>query len=170
MISGNIHSYARSLNNPEQLDMLKQHVDLSSIIADITADKDETRQKLAADKKRRQADTAAKKAAAAEKDKNKALELLPGTKIDISKGLDHVLKLSVARKRDIVKYKYDHNVGLAKIKEELDGFLTERMSLLSSDATAESTTAAAVLHAAIPNVGAMLEETTLTVNKEEQSG
>jgi hypothetical protein len=161
MISGNIHSYARALNNPEQLEMLKEHVDLYSIIADITADRDDTRKKQSEDKRTRQAAALAKKTAAAEKDKQKQVELLPGMEIDVAKGLEHVLKLSVSRKKNIAKYMYGITVGLAKMKnEELDAFLREEMEddLVSANETTDNSTTVPVLHSTTPSAGAMLEE------------
>jgi hypothetical protein len=152
MITGNIHSYARSMNNPDQLEDIKEYATLSSILAELAADKDETRKRLAQEKEKQQQERAAKKAAQAEKDKKKAEELLPGIEQDIEKGLEHVLKLSVSKKKDILKYKYGVTSGLAKMnKEALDAYLRDKIEQVSATATEDNTNTGTALHSTASN-------------------
>jgi hypothetical protein len=172
IVSCNINSYSRSMNNPEQLAMIQDYADLSACVADVVAERDEARRQQVQDRERIIAARAVKKAAAIDKDKKRAMELLPGIESDIEKGIDHVLKLSVTRKKDIVRYKYEVVNGLGRWKkEDFDTYLRERIEILvSSSVTADSSTTAAVLHSTIPSAGVMLEDQTITNDQEQRSG
>jgi hypothetical protein len=172
VISCNINSYSRSMNNPHQLAMIQDYADLSACVADVVAERDENRRQQVQGREQIVAARAEKKAAALEKDKKKALELLAGIDSDTEKGIEHVLKLPVARKKDIVRYKYEVVSGLARWKkEDFDTYLKENIeSLVSSSLTVDISTTAAVLHSTSPTAGAMLEDATVSHDQEKQSG
>ena len=107
MIAGNAASYCRSLNNPEQLKLIKEVsqmcANLALIEEDVLAAKDASKQK----KKDAAADKEAKRLKAIEDFKKEKETLMPGLVADVSKGVEHFDTLKVPRIKELLKYYYE---------------------------------------------------------------
>ena len=77
-ITGNVSSYSRLLNGPEQLDRLKDHCELTSVIASLFAEEKEAKEAKAAAKKQDEADKGKKKAIRAQQFTDEREKRLPG--------------------------------------------------------------------------------------------
>ena len=105
--------YCRSLNNPEQLEKIKEVSQLSANLALIETD---VLNEKEASKKKKEDEAAAKdakKTKAVKEFKKKRLELLPKMVEDVNKGVEHLKTLTVARIKELLKYYYeDQTEGL----------------------------------------------------------
>lgn len=109
-INGNVNSYSRVLNNPKQLDMIKEYCDLGATLAEISTERSEKRKENALKRTVEEKSRAAKKAANEVSEQAKREELLPGLQADYAKGLDSILKLKNERLRELVKYFFEKQV------------------------------------------------------------
>lgn len=105
MVSGNINSYARILNGPEQLESIKTYNQLAASMAVVRRERDERTVAAKEKKKQDEAEKAAKKAE--KRRRRKELEdmqrLGPICEEHVGKGLDHVLGSKVDQRREILK-------------------------------------------------------------------
>ena len=113
-IEGNVNSYARILNGPQQLERIKTFNDLASSIATLHKEKEAADEKAKEDKKEKDKDKADKKADKDRKAKEEHVELAPGCKDDVEKGIDHVLTLKQDRRKQILKIHFGVS-GLSKM-------------------------------------------------------
>lgn len=126
MVSGNINSYARILNGPQQLDKICTYNDLA---ASMTTYKNEKAQRdeIARDQKKKSDEE--KVARKAEKERQEAEEnarLLPICQAQVQLGLEHVLKLIVKQKKNILKLVFDHpDFKPGMLKADCDKLLKE---------------------------------------------
>ena len=102
-IEGNVNSYARILNGPEQLKRIKTFNRLSASIATYQREKQAEKEEAMEKKKQIEADKAHKKAEKEHETKKKNSELAPGCKIDVDMGINHILSLKNPRRREILK-------------------------------------------------------------------
>ena len=114
-IEGNVNSYARILNGPQQLERIKTFNDLASSIATLHKEKDAADEKAKEEKKKQDTEKSKKKADKEEKARVEHVELAPGCKADVEKGLAHVLTLKNDRRKQILKIHFGHSSGLSKI-------------------------------------------------------
>lgn len=116
MIEGNVYSYARILNGPQQLERIKTFNDLSASIATLQREKQAADEEAKKKKKEGQADKTAEKKAEQERiAKEEHGKLAPDCEADVAKGIDHVLTLTNPRRKLILKIHFDHTSGLSKM-------------------------------------------------------
>jgi len=99
---------------PQQLDRIKTFNDLASSIATLNKEKEAADEKAKEDKKEKDKDKADKKAEKDRKAKEEHVELAPGCKDDVEKGIDHVLTLKQDRRKQILKIHFGVS-GLSKM-------------------------------------------------------
>jgi hypothetical protein len=103
-VSGNVNSYARLLNGPQQLDKIQTYNDLAATMAELKRDKDrqqeEKREKKAEEDQAKAARKAEKEASAIAR----AAELEPVCEMQVNKGIAYVLALNLPEKKDIIRY------------------------------------------------------------------
>jgi hypothetical protein len=99
-IEGNVNSYARILNGPQQLEQIQTYNNISASITVLQMEKDDLEAKAKEEKKRSDAKKAARKAVMNQKMQDEQVELGPGCKCkdDTEKGLIHVLSLKDDRR------------------------------------------------------------------------
>lgn len=115
MIEGNINSYARILNGPQQLEQITAYNDLAASISVLQKEKDELEARNKEEKKKSSAEKEARKAVRNQKMLDEQMKLGPGCKDDVAKGLSHVLSLTNDRKKQILRIHFGHSIGLSKL-------------------------------------------------------
>jgi len=106
MVAGNVTSYARVLNGPQQLDKIRTYNDLAATMAVLKKEKEQMREETNARKKKLEEQKATRKAEKEREAISKANEMAPVCKAHVDQGLDHVLKLKVPEQRDILRYHF----------------------------------------------------------------
>ena len=135
ILDGNINSYSRLMNGPEQMKILWDYNNLSAALGKYNKEKDENAAASAKDKEKEEADNVAKKAAKEASEKKMKAKLMPAMEDDIRKGLEHVLTCTNPRLRKLVCYYFDLNVpNLFKKKQsELIDLLHPLLILMGCD-------------------------------------
>ena len=87
-MSGNINSYCRSLNNPAQLEMIRDYTRLGSSLSMVEAELEGKKKAAAEKKKGEEAAKRAKKAEEEEKQRKKKEQLMPALTEWVEKGLE----------------------------------------------------------------------------------
>jgi hypothetical protein len=126
-LNGNVESYSRSLNNPKQLEYIKDANNLSACLAAIEEgkllEKEDAKKRKAVEQKQKKA----KKAKKSDAFKKKKEELYEGLKADVHKGLEHICKLSKPRLEQLAKYYFlDKTPNRSKMKAKQLLELVER--------------------------------------------
>ena len=135
-ISGNVNSYARVLNGEHQMKDVKDYNALAaslSVFQRERAEQDEQRQR---EKKRTDEAKAAKKRAKEEQEKAEREMLLPGCKEDVEvRGKAYVLGCNLTRKKQIIKYYFEHKGPISSLKRDDVNALIEKFfsEMLSGD-------------------------------------
>ena len=138
-IEGNVNSYARILNGPQQLERIKTFTDLSASIAVLQAEKDQADQKSKEDKKVQDAEKAAKKLEKDRKSKEEREKFAPRCKEDVEKGIVHVLSLANDKRKQILKIHFSVT-GLSKMKiADTERELRKCMGVVNEPVTTNST-------------------------------
>ena len=126
-ISGNVNSYARILNGPQQLQRIKTFNDLSASIAALEREKDELEAKAREEKKLKDAEKDARVAEKRRKADDERARLGPGCKEGVEKGIDHVLAQTNLRRKLILKHHFGKS-GLSGLRlEDTEKLLRELM-------------------------------------------
>jgi hypothetical protein len=115
MIEGNVNSYAQILNGPWQLEHIKANNNLAALITILQKEKDELEVQGKEEKKKSNAEKAARKAVRNQKMQDEQVELGPGCKDEVEKGLIHVLLLTNDRKKQILRIHFGHIIGPSKL-------------------------------------------------------
>lgn len=102
MVSGNVNSYARILNGPEQIESIKTYNQLAASMAIVRRERDERNEAAKEKKKQDEAKKASKKAEKQQKELEDMQRLGPICEEHVGKGLDHVLGLKVGQRREIL--------------------------------------------------------------------
>jgi len=133
-IDGNVNSYARILNGPQQLRRIKCVNDLAASIAALQRE-DEVKAGLALeDKKVKDAEKAARKEERDRKEEEKRVRLAPECKEEVDKGIDNVLSLTNLRRKEILKYHFNITSGLANMRlADTESKLRELMGAVVED-------------------------------------
>lgn len=126
-IEGNVNSYAKILNGPEQLKRIKAFNQLSASIATHQREKQADKEAAKERKKQKEAQAALDLAEQKRKEKEEHDRLAPGCRADVEKGIDHVLNnkiILVARRREILKIHFgvthgEFTVNGKKVKKAL---------------------------------------------------
>lgn len=115
-ISGNINSYTRILNGPQQLAQIKTYNDLATSILVLKAESLENEARLREEKK--DEEKAAAKAKKMKENKEERERMAPGCRDNVEKGIDHVLRLNMTQRKQILKFHFHFGVqtGLYKMK------------------------------------------------------
>jgi hypothetical protein len=108
MIEGNVNSYARILNGPQQLEHIKAYNNLAALITVLQKEKDELEVQGKEEMKKSDAEKAARKVVRNQKMQDEQVELGPGCKDDVEKGLTHVLSLTNDRRKQILRIHFGH--------------------------------------------------------------
>ena len=115
-ISGNINSYARILNGPQQLAQIKTYNDLAASISVLKAESLENEARLREEKKKKDEEKAAAKAKKMKENEEERERMAPGCRDDVEKGIDHVLRRNMTRRKQILKFHFGVQTGLYKMK------------------------------------------------------
>ncbi len=115
MIEGNVNTYTRILNGPQQLEHIKAYNNLASSITVLQKENDELEAQGKEEKKRSNAEKAARKAVRNQKMQDEQVELGPGCKDNFEKKLIHVLSLTNDRRKKILMIHFGHIIGLSKL-------------------------------------------------------
>ena len=133
MISGNVNSYTRILNGPQQLERIKNFNDLAASISALQREKDEIDQKAREENKKKKAEQEERRAERDQKEKEEFDRLAPECKVAVERGLDHVLSLTVPVKKQILKIHFGQT-GVAKLnKKDADAELRKVMGAMPVD-------------------------------------
>ena len=115
-MSGNVGSYARVLNGAAQMSQIKNFNDLAASIAEMNRDKAKWDEQKQEEKKKIEAEKAEKKRQQKLKEQEDRNQLKPGCLEDVEvRGKVFVLNCNVPRKKDILKYYFDHDTPLYKL-------------------------------------------------------
>ena len=126
-ISGNVNSYARILNGPQQLQRIKTFNDLSASIAALEREKDELEAKAREEKKLKDAEKDARGTDKRQKADEEQARLGPGYKEDMEKGIDHILVQTNLHRKLILKHHFGKS-GLSGLRlEDTEKLLRELM-------------------------------------------
>ncbi len=87
MIEGNVNSYARILNGPQQLEHIKTYNNLAALITVLQKEKGELEAQGKEEKKKSDAEKVARKAVQNQKMQDEQVELGPGCKDNVEKAL-----------------------------------------------------------------------------------
>ncbi len=115
MIEGNVNSYARILNGPQQLEQINVYNDLAASIAVLQKEKDELEARGKLEKRKADEAKATRKEVRNQKMQDEQVELGPGCRDDVDKGLIHVLSLTNDRRKQILRIHFGHTSGLSKL-------------------------------------------------------
>jgi hypothetical protein len=135
-ISGNVAAYCRSLNNPGQLEKVKEAAGVASIVGAIRADYDAEKEDRSKKKKK---ETKEKKARRKKKEaelKKKKRELLPEQQEHLSKGMVHLKTLNNTILKGILRYRFDVPGTAQMDKGKLLSGIEEKLASVTG-ATAE---------------------------------
>jgi hypothetical protein len=120
LMSGNISSYSRLMNNNEQLQKAKEMVDLTAVLGEMRAEKDEENKAKATERKAEEAERATKKVEAAQKESEKKsglqahLVVIVETLATRTKIIDSV---NIGDLKDLLRYFFEPPLaGLSKMK------------------------------------------------------
>ena len=103
IMQNNVRSYARVLNDPAQLNKIKDFNELSASLAAYSREVEAGKSKSKAEKEEKEAKLKTKREEAAKKAKEERKTLAPGCKKDVEAGLEFVLGLTAPRKKQILK-------------------------------------------------------------------
>ena len=119
VVTGNVNSYARVCNGPDQLKQFQQYKGMTSSLATLNAEKQE-QAKLAREKKKKEGkDKEARKAKKARKAKEEEKQSLPIVKELVLRGLAHCLSQVLSTKIKILKYHFKHSEAKSSLKVPL---------------------------------------------------
>ena len=106
MATGNVCSYARVLNGPQQVEKIKTFNELAATMATLRKERDQAKAESSARRKEEEQRKAARKAEKEREASMKQNELGPVCKAHVDKGLEHVLTLKVPERRDVLRYHF----------------------------------------------------------------
>jgi hypothetical protein len=89
-MTGNINSYARLLNGPEQLERIQTYSDLAASLSDYNNEVNQQKESARAEKKQVNEEKLLKKAEKAAAEEIKRNDLLPGLMVELEKGAEHI--------------------------------------------------------------------------------
>ena len=128
IISGNINSYARILNGPAEMSKIRTYNELTASMAELQKERDEQAELSRAKKKKTDEEKVAKKLEANRVAAEEHTRLLPICSAYVAKGMDHVLSLTVNKKRDILLHIFNHK-KLSNIKKAaVDDLIKSKMA------------------------------------------
>ena len=126
MVTGNINSYARLCNEPDQLKQLQQYNELTASLSVLNAEKQEQAELAHKKKMKEGKDRGARKAEKARKAKEEEEQSLPTVKELVSHGLSHCLSQVLPTKIKILKYHFKHSEAKSSLKlPRANSLLTE---------------------------------------------
>ena len=103
-VTGNINSYARVLNGPDQMNKIQEYNELAATMSVLQRERE---QKQKEQREKKKLDDEAKALRKSEKEKEaiaRAAELGPWCKSEVEKGIVHVLTLRLPQRKDILRY------------------------------------------------------------------
>ena len=127
-VTGNVNSYARLLNGPEQLSRITTYNQLAASMAEIQKEKMDKKAASSAEKKKAEEEKAAKKLEEEKKEKEERERLLPICSAYVAKGMDHVLSLNMDRKKEILKHIFNQKVPSSIRKPAVDDLIKSKMA------------------------------------------
>ena len=143
-VSGNVNSYARLLNGAEQIKDIQDANSLAVSMSVFTREKARFEEEKRVEKKRIEEGKAAKKRAREDKEKADRDMLFPGCKDDVElRGKAYVLGCNLKRKKQIIKYYFEHKGPLSNLKVSDTDDLIEKFFSEMTDAHEEGTSVAA---------------------------
>ena len=139
VVTGNINSYARVCNGPDQLKQLQQYKELTSSLSALAAEKQELVELARKKKMKEGKDKEARKAEKARKAKEEKEQSLPIVKELVSRGLLHCLSQVVPMKIKILKYQFNHPEAKSSLKlNRADKLLTDCFAAMHDEPTSLS--------------------------------
>ena len=133
-IEGNVNSYARILNGPQQLARIKTFNDLAASISVLQREKDTADQKSKEERKQQDEQRAANRLEKDRKAKEEIEMFGPGCKEDVQKGIAFVLSLTNPRRKLILKIHFGKTGILGYNLANTERLLRECMGVADADA------------------------------------